>query len=110
MDQAGISGRQNVRHRIPRFMANNPRDMYYWYYGSLAMFQLGGDYWDEWNEAMKKALCKNQQNKRSLCLFGSWDPQGTIWGEDIGGRCSAAQSCTPLQWALCPAMCQDPPC
>ena len=36
---------------------------------------------------MKKALCKNQQNKRSLCLFGSWDPQGTIWGEDIGGRC-----------------------
>jgi hypothetical protein len=52
------------------------RDMYYWYYGSLAMFQVGGDYWDQWNEAMKPALTKNQNDQRSLCLFGSWDPEG----------------------------------
>ena len=62
------------------------RDLYYWYYGSLAMFQQGGDYWDQWNEAMKPALCKNQNNKRSLCLFGSWDPEGTVWGDEYGGR------------------------
>ena len=30
-------------------------DMYYWYYGSYAMFQMGGRHWKEWNEAMKKA-------------------------------------------------------
>jgi len=62
------------------------RDMYYWYYGSMAMFQVQGDHWEQWNEAMKNALTKNQHNKRSLCLHGSWDPEETVWGADYGGR------------------------
>jgi hypothetical protein len=62
------------------------RDMYYWYYGSLAMFQMGGDHWDQWNQALKPTLCDNQNNTRSLCLFGSWDPEGTVWGDEAGGR------------------------
>jgi hypothetical protein len=31
-------------------------DFYYWYYGSLAMFQMGGDYWQAWHEKLVPAL------------------------------------------------------
>jgi len=57
-------------------------DMYYWYYGTLAMFQLGGRYWKAWNGPMKNALVPTQ--KREGCENGSWDPAGA-WGS-AGGR------------------------
>ena len=31
-------------------------NLYYWYYGTLAMFQLQGDYWQQWNEALRRQL------------------------------------------------------
>jgi hypothetical protein len=53
--------------------------MYYWYYGTLAVFQLGGDRWTKWNEAMKKALLPNQckggpMDGTLADKDGSWDP------------------------------------
>ncbi|MHC4599671.1 MAG: prenyltransferase/squalene oxidase repeat-containing protein [Planctomycetota bacterium] len=57
-------------------------DMYYWYWGTLAMFQLGRQYWKAWNEPLKNALVPTQ--KRSGCENGSWDPSGA-WGM-AGGR------------------------
>ena len=58
-------------------------DMYYWYYGSYAMFQMGGSrYWKPWNEAMKGAILKSQRT--GGCADGSWDPIGP-WGYS-GGR------------------------
>ncbi len=59
-------------------------DMYYWYYGTLAMFQVGGSPWRKWNEAMKGAIVKHQQPRTSGSKTGSWDPIGP-WGPD-GGR------------------------
>ena len=57
-------------------------DMYYWYYGTLAMFQIGGNAWSKWNAAMTDAVIERQ---RTDGLFsGSWDPKGP-WG-DSGGR------------------------
>jgi hypothetical protein len=47
-------------------------NFYYWYYGTYAMFQLGGQPWHDWNEAMKKALLPNQRTDG--CARGSWDP------------------------------------
>jgi len=79
-----IPGCNTLKTSLPDW--DGTRDMYYWYYGSLAMFQLGGDYWTTWNEAMKPALTQNINNSRSLCLMGSWDPEETIWGADYGGR------------------------
>ncbi|MCC6408243.1 MAG: terpene cyclase/mutase family protein [Planctomycetes bacterium] len=49
-------------------------DFYYWYYGTLAMFQVGGDRWNRWNEAMKDAILDNQRMKEGECEYGSWDP------------------------------------
>jgi hypothetical protein len=57
-------------------------DMYYWYYGSLAMFQIGGDAWKAWNKAMKAAIVHHQRMDGDQ--MGSWDPVG-VWGRE-GGR------------------------
>ncbi len=57
-------------------------DMYYWYYGALAMWQIGGSHWTTWNDALKTALVPTQHS--TGCLAGSWDPV-CAWGE-AGGR------------------------
>ena len=60
-------------------------DMYYWYYGSYAMYQMGdahGDHWRSWNRAMKRAVLDSQRGDGDL--KGSWDPVGP-WGGS-GGR------------------------
>ena len=59
-------------------------DMYYWYYGSLALFQVGGESWRKWNKAMVPAIVKSQHPLNSGRRTGSWDPVGP-WGHD-GGR------------------------
>jgi hypothetical protein len=59
-------------------------DMYYWYYGTLAMYQVGGTPWKKWNEAMKEAIVDHQHPKGSGARDGSWDPIDP-WGPD-GGR------------------------
>ncbi len=60
----------------------NQVDSYYWYYGTLAMFQIGGDYWIQWNKALKLALLGRQRVGGDES--GSWDPLGA-WGF-AGGR------------------------
>jgi hypothetical protein len=60
-------------------------DMYYWYYGTLAMFQVGGDGWNRWNKAMQTAMVDTQRKDGDYALAkGSWDPLDP-WGPD-GGR------------------------
>ncbi len=57
-------------------------DMYYWYYGTYAMYQMGGNYWTAWNSEMKRAVLESQE--RDGDQKGSWDPVGP-WGF-AGGR------------------------
>ncbi len=57
-------------------------DMYYWYYGSYAMYQMGKHYWKTWNKAMKEAVLEPQRHDGAH--DGSWDPVGP-WGHS-GGR------------------------
>jgi hypothetical protein len=57
-------------------------DMYYWYYGTLAMHQVGGTQWEKWNQAMQKAIIEHQETEG--VAKGSWEPIGA-WGEE-GGR------------------------
>ena len=57
-------------------------DMYYWYYGTYAMFQMGGNHWRAWEKAMEKAVVESQ--RRDGDEKGSWDPIGP-WGY-AGGR------------------------
>ncbi|MCW8133645.1 MAG: terpene cyclase/mutase family protein [Planctomycetota bacterium] len=70
---------------VPQWNGNGASvDLYYWYYGTLSVYQLDaphGDLWKRWNEAMKKALLDNQ--RKGGDENGSWDPVGAYseyWG------------------------------
>ncbi|MCR4316366.1 MAG: hypothetical protein NUW37_08465 [Planctomycetes bacterium] len=56
---------------------------YYWYYGALSMFQMGGESWVLYNEAMSSELLGHQRTEGHLA--GSFDPVDWQWG-DIAGR------------------------
>jgi hypothetical protein len=73
----------------------NNMNLYYWYYGTLCVFQQGGDVWEQWNAAMKKALMENQR-KGEPTFDGSWDPLGA-WSGDWGRVGQTAVACLCLQ-------------
>jgi hypothetical protein len=71
-------------------------DFYYWYYATLAMFQVGGDKWNTWNEALKTALIDKQRKVPTEDEFGSWDPVDP-WST-VGGRVySTAVNCLSME-------------
>jgi len=47
-----------------------------WYFGTMAMFQVGGDSWRQWNEAMFHAIVDHQRGKDAGADAGTW-PMGT---------------------------------
>jgi hypothetical protein len=62
---------------------------YYWYYGTLAMFQQGGPSWKAWNKVMKKMLLRRQyttgkKDGSRNDVHGSWKP--VSWADRCGGR------------------------
>ncbi len=74
---------QEAHQRISRSLPTPERvNMYYWYYGTLAMFVTGGDAWEQWNQRMKHTLLKLQTT--SGVDAGSWEPNG-LWA-GYGGR------------------------
>jgi len=78
--QASVSGFMD-KGGVPDGWGEGKTDLYYWYYGTLCVFQQGGDLWKRWNEAMKKTLCESQ--RRGGDEDGSWDPVGDYskeWG------------------------------
>ncbi len=52
------------------------------YFGTLAMFQMGGEYWTGWNKRFRDPLVKRQVHQildpNGQFIRGSWDPEG-IW-------------------------------
>jgi hypothetical protein len=74
------------RESIGFLLQNLPRmselNYYYWYYGTLAMYQYGGTPWDDWNSAVRDTLIELQRTDGALA--GSWDPSDP-WGR-YGGR------------------------
>ncbi|HON44588.1 MAG: hypothetical protein KBC30_03875 [Planctomycetes bacterium] len=49
-------------------------NFYYWHWGTLAMYQMGGNYWNQWNNRLVDVLV-NKQIKTG-CQCGSWSPLG----------------------------------
>ncbi len=70
------------------------KNMYYNYYGTMFMFQMGGPrahFWNVWNNAMRDHLVTNQENKGGKHRVGSWHFKGEITDlndgmGDAGGR------------------------
>ncbi|MFC1586966.1 prenyltransferase/squalene oxidase repeat-containing protein [Planctomycetota bacterium] len=72
-------------------------DYYYWYFGTLAMFQVGGDYWQEWNISIKSALKDHQLTSADGCQCGSWDPKVSKWGCRGGRVYATALNCLTME-------------
>jgi hypothetical protein len=62
-------------------------DEVYWYYGSMALWQVGGRHWTEWFSKLQQATMKNQRTDGNAA--GSWNPCGP-WSEDGGRVCTTA--------------------
>ncbi len=78
-------------------------DYYYWYYGTLAMFQADGpgaegDHagWKAWEQSTRNALVLNQRPEEDGCLRGSWDPDDR-WGFEGGRVCATALNTMTLE-------------
>jgi hypothetical protein len=65
---------------------SSQRNTYYWYYGSEAMYQLGGDDWNAWSQQLYPPLLKSQTQDGPLA--GSWSPAQLAAGGPAtsGGR------------------------
>lgn len=71
-----------VEYLMDRLPDRRSEDLYYWYYGTLAMYQYGGSEWREWNNRLRDHLVEDQRTTGHAA--GSWDPKAP-WGP-YGGR------------------------
>ncbi len=82
-----------VLSRLPRWdRKRGSTDLYYWYYGTIAMATVGGEAWKRWDNALVEALLPSQVTSGDACGYaGSWNPE-CVWGPD-GGRVYATGMC-----------------
>ena len=80
--QDGI--RLMVRRNLPTKTEPN---IYYWYYATQVLHNVGGDDWKTWNNAVRDALLALQEKEGHRA--GSWAPRGGAIGDHdtrVGGR------------------------
>jgi|GEM_PF-2295262 len=70
-------------------------NLYTVYYLSLSMFNMGGAYWKNWNEAFNIALRAKQEKKGPNA--GSWPPGGFRYGSHGGRIYSTTMACLALE-------------
>jgi hypothetical protein len=61
------------------------RNMYYYYYATFTLFNVGDEHWAQWNPKMRELLISTQARGSDLTLKGSWEPQGKQF-QNYGGR------------------------
>ena len=87
--------RREATDRILNDPPSNRRvNMYYWYYGTMAMYLSGGRAWDQWNQQMKATLLDSQVVEGSN--KGSWQPDG-LWAGYGGRAYSTAMAALTLE-------------
>jgi len=81
-----------MNHYVPTAW---PPNVYYMYYNTLTIFQVGGDKWKKWNGTVRDLLVNNQR-KGNGCFDGSWDWNANSF---IGG--GAGRVLTTAYTTLC---------
>jgi hypothetical protein len=79
---------------------SSPNNMYFSYYAMQVMHHMGGDYWKAWNEKMRDALIKAQDqgnDPKRAHQRGSWDPKGDQFGSAWGRVGQTALSTLTLE-------------
>ena len=82
-----------ARARDDEFVADARGNLYFWYYGTLALFRVGGDPWRRWNAAMQETLLPAQEQD------GSWRPI-SIYALDYAGDDDRDRSYTTAMCVL----------
>lgn len=75
-------------------LGGEPMNLYYYYYGTLALFQLQDHRWVSWNRQLSERLISSQVTSGQLA--GSWSPD-TVWGRSGGRVYSTALACLCLE-------------
>ena len=79
----GASSTEAATYLMQHESDKGESNFYYWYYGTLAMYQHGGQPWTRWNSRMRDRVVKLQRS--SGHQSGSWDPDESMYGAR-GGR------------------------
>ena len=79
----GRSSNEAAAYLLQHAPDREPYNVYYLYYGTLAMYQHGGDAWARWNAEARDLIVDRQ--RKSGHQAGSWDPDETKYGL-LGGR------------------------
>ena len=81
----GQASAEAARYLLIHGPDRDPFNLYYWYYGTLAMFQNGGEPWERWNGRVRDQIVRRQV--RGGHADGSWDPADCRDRYDrLGGR------------------------
>lgn len=101
-----------IREAVDLLMLETPQsgeiNLYYWYYATIALFQLQGPAWDTWNQHLTKRLLDTQVTSGPDA--GSW-PTRTVWG-GYGGRVyttAMAALCLEVYYRYMPVLASPPP-
>ncbi len=76
-------------------IASQGTDLYYIYYMSMAMHQMGGRYWKGWNKPFNEGLRRRQV--RQGPDRGSWPVAGSPYGAHGGRVYTTAMACLSLE-------------
>jgi hypothetical protein len=79
-----IGGANLMLDNPPVWLKNTevPVYTYFYYYGTLAMHQMGGRYWRAWNEKVRSILPEHQVQSPPE-LAGSWEESNRLGGGRI---------------------------
>ena len=85
--------RQGVDYLLSQHLPDARREnVYYWYYATQTLHQMGGTHWDRWNKKMRSVLVSSQVTRGNHA--GSWPPAHSH--SKAGGRVymTALAACT----------------
>jgi RNA polymerase sigma factor (sigma-70 family) len=93
-DDAVVKGAAYLRAHPPTVESGRATDLNACYFGTLAAFQVGGDTWRAWNDAMKTSVLDRQRAEDAGDERGSWDAASgasdadRVWTTAIGLLCT----------------------
>ena len=79
----GPASTEAAAYLLDRGPKSDTYNIYYWYYGTLAMYQHGGDAWTRWNNEARDEIVRRQVIEGHSA--GSWPPDESPYGTK-GGR------------------------
>ena len=92
-----LKGADLMLRQLPRWDETaGTIDFYYWYYGTLAMYQVGGDHWKRWSEALETSVLKHQRLEKDRCELGSWDAVDP-WSPEGGRVYATTLNCLSME-------------